>query len=466
MLNKARNLIKLISPERASNNYDWRLIGECLFNIDSTLLPEWIEFSQYQNDSSECKKVWSEMKISTYNLDTLELIAQKGNPDGYQLYRDSILNLLVNESLDNTYFSIAKLLTEICQYFKYTTNKQWYKFETHRWIKTDINEIYYIIREKLVPMFQKLQNVFHKSYSINKNSTDLEKITQTQTIISQLCLVAYCRNVIKEYIDLVYDPDFHKQVDKKKYLICFNNGVYDMKSNIFRDGYPGDCITLCTGYDYLNWDPNNKYNKVITDFFEQIQPDQSAREKLLNTLSNCLIGSDPGDELEAFIGSGSNGKSTLMDLVSVTFGELFFHIDLEQMLSCSVTKHSNNFDLYNKIHHIFSRINHQGRICFLGEKIKSDWTDISILMKYFNQMYGKTNLQFKPFIVSNYEPKFEYSSVTHDKIKTISFTSVFVDTVKNKNQYLRDPYFREINLEWKETFMSMLIQHYKMKNYP
>ena len=54
-------------------------------------------------------------------------------------------------------------------------------------------------------------------------------------------------------------------MDSNPYLLCFENGVYDFKTNEFRQGYPSDYITKSTGRNYIKYDENNqKLKKLVS----------------------------------------------------------------------------------------------------------------------------------------------------------------------------------------------------------
>ena len=40
-------------------------------------------------------------------------------------------------------------------------------------------------------------------------------------------------------------------IDENRNLLCCNNGVYDFKNEIFREGYPDDYLSLCTDINYI-----------------------------------------------------------------------------------------------------------------------------------------------------------------------------------------------------------------------
>ena len=46
------------------------------------------------------------------------------------------------------------------------------------------------------------------------------------------------------------------------YIIGFNNGVYDLRTHVFRDGNCDDYISMTTCYDYEN-NHTTKYNNLL-----------------------------------------------------------------------------------------------------------------------------------------------------------------------------------------------------------
>jgi P4 family phage/plasmid primase-like protien len=130
-------------------------------------------------------------------------------------------------------------------------------------------------------------------------------------------------NVMKECKELFFDEDFTKKVDANKDLIAFNNGVFDLVKMELRDGKPEDYISFSTEIDY---DPEKPYYEyavwpAIDKFIKQVLPDVEVREYFMKHLATCLIGGNPAQKFHILTGSGSNGKSMIMNLLSKALGD-------------------------------------------------------------------------------------------------------------------------------------------------
>jgi phage/plasmid-associated DNA primase len=268
---------------------------------------------------------------------------------------------------------------------------------------------------------------------------------------------------IKKCVESAYDPNFFKRLDKNVNLICFNNGVYDLNTNKFRIGHPGDYISLCTHYEYVEYNNNSVYHKEIKYYFKKIQPNKTMRNYLLTVLAACLTGSVSDINSYIFIGKKSNGSSKLMEFMRYTFGDLFKQID--------PTLWVQGKNLGDK-HLLVSKENGK-RICVLDDTQDNNITDIDF-MKIINvsTLPRKSNdlttePHFKSFLLRNYLPivRLDDNNYTLKNIKVIHFPSEFflyrsVSNLK-ENQFWADTKLSECLLKWKQTFMSILIHYYK-----
>jgi P4 family phage/plasmid primase-like protien len=123
-------------------------------------------------------------------------------------------------------------------------------------------------------------------------------------------------------MELLYDDDFYRNVDTNKQLMGFTNGVLDFKNKLFRIGNPQDYITKTTGIPYIPHDElkTDDINN-ITDFMSQLFPVVELNTYMWEHLASVLIGTNINQTFNIYLGSGSNGKSILTDLMSQTLGE-------------------------------------------------------------------------------------------------------------------------------------------------
>jgi phage/plasmid-associated DNA primase len=110
------------------------------------------------------------------------------------------------------------------------------------------------------------------------------------------------------------------------YLLGFNNGVYDLLADEFRDYTFNDYITITTKYDYKPPDYNIKENQELKEelatLIETIHPDPDYRLLYLQTLASGLDGR-AYQKLFLFNGQGGNGKGLTGSLMDITLGEYY-----------------------------------------------------------------------------------------------------------------------------------------------
>jgi P4 family phage/plasmid primase-like protien len=215
----------------------------------------------------------------------------------------------------------------------------WYHFEDHRWVKDNSNSLrlslsgrfFQLYREKLNFYYRKMCVLEEKvlTKEIQKDDPEIEKLSHLlkngEKNIKKLKQCSDKNNISKELADIFYDRDFITKMDKDKYLICFSNGVIDIKNKVFRKGYPDDYITKSTGIEYK---PLQEWKRAqpeifanIWDFFEKVFPIENIRKYMIDHLASCLIGQNINQTFTIYRGRGSNGKSLLTDFMALALGE-------------------------------------------------------------------------------------------------------------------------------------------------
>ena len=484
ILVEAKNLVKILSRKRASDYDTWIRVGKCLHNIDYRLLADWIAFSKTTSRDNfkvgECEILWKKFKPSSYTMASLHFFASQDNPAKYSEMKEAKINGLIKNGLDASHNSIAKLLMEKYKFaYKCASIKHdlWYEYKNHRWIKTDCaytlrnrisDELTVIYSDKQASLYgsSKDKQGFEKEQCINE-------ATYISKVIKQLNNNTFKNGVIKECAYISYDPNFLKNLDENIYLICFENGVYDLEADIFRDGCPDDYVSLCTNYKYHKYDENDEISKEIQDFFKKIQPDKEMREYLLTLMSTCLAGSISEENFYVFTGSGANGKSKLMELLKYTLGDLFKPMDIGVLTQKRTSSSAATPELADKkgiraCPFDEPRANDEINTGFM--KIFTGGDTIMARALFCDPIYYKP--QFKPFLLCNHLPNIHADDDgTWRRLKVIPFLSKFIkasDITKKqkkngleKGQYWADNNLSEKLPEWKEMFIGMLVEYYR-----
>lgn len=483
LLIEAKNLVKLFSIKRAEDYFSWYQVGKCLYNIDYRLLDDWIEFSKKcpkKFREGECEKLWKKMKNSNYTMATLHYFASQDNFEKYQQMKEEKINKLIQDGLEASHNTIAKLLMEKYKFaYKCASIKHdvWYEFKNHRWIEIDsAYTLRNLISDELIQEYAKRQLNLYDTYKQQEGylrDKCLEEASRISKVIKQLNNSTFKNGVIKECAYISYDPNFLKNLDENNYLLCFENGVYDLESDNFRPGCPDDYISLSTGYNYIELDENDSIAKEIQDFLEKIQTEKIMREYLMTLLSTCLAGSISEESFYVFIGSGANGKSKIMELLKYTLGDYFKPMDIRLLTEKRSSSSSASPEVADK----------KGiRACPFDEPKATDEINTGF-MKIFTggdvitaralfrePIYFKP--QFKPFLLCNHLPNIKADDDgTWRRLKVVPFSSKFIKsseaTKKMRKEGLKDNQFWADNKlseklpEWKQTFMGMLIKYYK-----
>jgi P4 family phage/plasmid primase-like protien len=222
------------------------------------------------------------------------------------------------------------------------TKPIWYHFENHRWVKDNSNSLRLSLSSRFYELYdQKLLFYGRKmcvyqdklvAKEITLESPEMKEMNKLEIRlkngaknIKKLKQCSDKNNIYKELADIFYDRDFMTKMDKDKYLICFSNGVIDIKNKTFRKGYPDDYITKSTGIEYK---PLQEWKRMspevfanIWDFFEKVFPIENIRKYMIDHLASCLIGQNINQTFTIYRGRGSNGKSLLTDFMALALGE-------------------------------------------------------------------------------------------------------------------------------------------------
>ena len=360
-----RLALECLSADRAVSYPSWLAVGMCLHNIDPSeeMFQVWMEFSSKSSKSSENNvsnlfREWTRWGRSSddrqYTIRSLHSWAIADNPKLHRKIMDGSFVDFVEREVDATHTHIARLMKRMYgnTYCASVDSKKvdWYEFTGNYWKKlpqgidlrnkmtTEVAQVISNTREKIRNRMLNLNND-ERSFE----ETRLKKMTKIEQC---LYTAGFKDSVMKECVGLFYEEEFSQKLNSNQYLIGFNNGVLDLhavreKGNgekeyyvQFRKAEPTDFVSFmagryltknCEPIDYVEYDPNNEdqmeIHAGIDDFMSKVFPRTELRTYMWKKLASCLEGANKEQTYDTWIGVGGNGKSKLVDLMSMVLGD-------------------------------------------------------------------------------------------------------------------------------------------------
>ena len=315
-------VVDILSADRANKYDEWIRVGWCLRNIDYRLLDKWIDFSKKSSKfvDGECEKVWNLMRDDGLGLGTLYMWAKQDNKDAFEKIIENDLFSLISSSSSKTHHDIGKVIHFLYKYeFVCISIKHnfWYEFKNHRWFPCDSA---HTLRSRLSTEVVK-KYCAASAHFANKASTEddadqrdryTEKSKKLLEIANKLKDCPFKENILKECRDLFYVEKFEEKLDSRCHLIGFENGVYDLEVDEFREGRPEDYISFSTGINYVDYDETCDEMKGVKDFLSKVFTKEDIRDYVMKVLSSFMNGNIREERFHIWTGCGCHAKDAMI----------------------------------------------------------------------------------------------------------------------------------------------------------
>ena len=509
-----RLTLECLSADRASSYQSWIEIGWCLHNINPSeeMFQTWMDFSSKSTKSSQnnigellrqWNRAWGRSSSERYfTIRSLHMWAKKDNPKKYkEIMNESYMNFVESE-VDATHTHIARLMKRMYEnnYCAAVDSKKvdWYEFTGNYWKKlaqgidlrnkmtTEVAQVIADTRSKFRPRFDDMTNGEHRTFE----ETRMKKLFKIEQC---LYTSGFKDSVMKECVGLFYEEDFAQKLNSKQYLIGFNNGVIDLhgirtkedgtKEYVvnFRKSEPTDFITFmagrcvtkgCDPIDYIEYNPNDpdqaKINAEIDDFMAKLFPRPELRTYMWRKLASCLEGANKEQTYETWIGVGGNGKSKLVDLMSMVLGDYASSLQSTAMTRKRPESGAANPDIMairNK--RFIYMAEPDDREPLNTSRMKQFTGEDDVEARGLFEEQTKFKITGKIFMLCNAFPAINtMDRGTWRRVRAVPFESKFVDPSSEKENPKENIYYRDNQLdtnlkEWRTLFMSRLIYIYK-----
>jgi P4 family phage/plasmid primase-like protien len=474
-LRRVKNLVALLNPERADKYEDWLHIGFCLYNIDTSLLNIWIDFSRQSAKfkEGECEKMWNvNFRNNDFTIASLYRWVREDNPTEFIKFLESEVSDIIKQSIKSasfgTSYDVAKVIHQLHR-FDYVCgslkHNEWYVFRGHRWIPEENGySINNIINEKIYDEYLKVSNLFQQM-AMNASGKDKENLLDLQiktlTFSKTLHTTKFKKDVITECAILFYDRDFFQKLDEKRNLIGFENGILDLDTMKFRDGYPEDFLTFTTKINYFPYKAEDEKIKQVEKFFCDILPDDHTRTYVLKFLGTCLQGHVPDEKFYIWTGGGGNGKSLTIKLLLDSLGDYGTIIPVSLLTRKRAASNVASPEL--------AKLKGK-RFCVFQEPENDDVIQVGLMKELTGNdkiqaraLYGapvEFYPQFKTLLACNKLPEIPSTDGgTWRRIRVVPFEIQFVDNPVEVHERKKDPDLRRDMETWHQAFMSILVYY-------
>jgi P4 family phage/plasmid primase-like protien len=483
-----------LNPERADSYERWVQVALCLHNIHPDLLDVFLDFSSQDEkkyNEADCIQKWNSL---TFRNDgdrmgegTLRYWSREDDRDGYDEIESRNIERLVVASRACTEHDVAAVIfgkfrdAYKCSDFR---NNIWYRWTGHIWRETDSGV------DLLMKLSKQVAKVFFdKEFALMQEMSqrgltectgegegrkdcgvceycklDHEKSDYHHVFI-QLKKTAFKANIMKECRELFFDEEFTKKIDANKDLIAFNNGILDMTTAdfAFRDGKPEDYISFSTGIDF---DPKRNYYDYpawpeVEMFIKKVLPDKEVREYFMKHLATNLSGGNLAQKFHIMTGSGSNGKSMIMNLLSKSLGDYSCTVPISLVTQKRKSSGSAAPEVARLKGRRFVTMQEPDETIALNTGLMKELTSgEKVFARDLFKSGSEFEIQAKFHLACNDKPKINTTDGgTWRRLVVINFTSKFVTNPTGPNEFPLDEsiQFKVNSVEWATPFLAYMV---------
>jgi P4 family phage/plasmid primase-like protien len=465
-------------------------------NIDQ-LRRDWIKGTMRRVNGSPSLKMGS-----------LKLWARDDNPVKYsEIIDGDIISYITKAAITftgGTHHHVAKMIHKLFyDCYKCTVDGRsvdWYEFSEHTWnpmpqalqLKTHITDD---LAKKVDSARYSLKGPESNDPDYDtKSKTFQENMTKLLKLQQNLYNATFKESVMKEAVQLFYDQEFYKKINQNPYLIGCANGILNLRDPVFdhagqpirykptiSNGTASDYVTLKIGVtpdgkdaiEYKPYDPNDPIQQDIMNFFMKLFPDPELREYVLTLMAGCLEGSNKEQCFYIMTGSGGNGKSKFVELMTSVLGQYAGSLSATALTRKRPDSQSANPDIMSikSCRFIEMKEPDEGEPLNTARMKQFSGEDFVEARGLFKDQ-ERFKITGKIFLACNRMPPIHsMDGGTWRRIRVIPFDSRFVpaaDPMVNPDRHIypRDDMLDERIKSWRVPFFSLLVHYYETKYCP
>ena len=507
-----RFVMECLSDERAAKYETWIRVGWCLHNIDPSEenFQLWMDFSNRSGKSSgnnvaQLRRDWFNgwrkhddgPRLSERSL---RKWARDDNMAKYKEIESEYLGEFIRQEVEPTHHHIALLMKKMygMTYIASVTAKytDWFKYDDEANMWKRLNQGIELRMKICSQVAKEISNAKQKIWSqIEKAPKDTgevlkEKIKSLLKVETSLYNSGFSESVMKMAVQEFYEEDFQAKLNINGNLFACRNGMIELRVPgadgrdhvVFRQGRPEDYMSFMAGQnlpemagiDYTRYDAADPRQAEIADFFSKLFPNPEVRRYTLRLLASCLEGFNREQCFYIATGVGGNGKSKLVELMRMTFGDYQTSLQSTVLTRKRPESGAANPDI------MAAKCR---RFIYLQEPDDKEPMNTSRMKQFSGEdmvearaLYGdqeKFVIMGKLFMMCNkLPPVTTMDRGTWRRIRVIEFVSKFVlpdhpeFLAGRPNVFLMDPMLDKKLRSWREPFLALLVHIYETEYIP
>ncbi len=506
-------VMNCLTEERADAYETWIRVGWCLHNIEPSeeMFKLWTDFSKKSakfnyNNMNELRRDWfGRMRKEGDGPRLTELSLRKwardDNPEAYKEIIDRNILEYIRNHVDATHFHIARLMKKLygSNYIASIGSKstEWYFYDDFINMWKHLNQgiqlrrnISFEVAEYISKARDKIRLDMLRATTEEAREPLNAKMAKLLKVEQSLYNTGFTEATMKMASTFFYEEDFQTKLNSNVMLFGCKNGVLELRATtptnptphvLFRDGRPEDFVSFLAGQNGQEVPPINyipfkdlsdeqlMYLADIQDFFRKIIPRDDLRAYVLRLIASCLEGTNREQCYYIFTGGGGNGKSKLMDLCRLTFGDYWSSLPTTVLTRKRPDSGAANPEIMAiKYRRFITMQEPDEREPLNTSRMKQFSGEDIIEARGLFQDQEKFKVTGKLFMMCNRLPPIHsMDGGTWRRIRVVPFESKFVTPddedykAKKANVYLRDPELDNKLMLWRETFFSYIVNIYE-----
>jgi P4 family phage/plasmid primase-like protien len=446
-------LLECYLPKRCEKYRHWIRIGIALHNYfkgSNEGFSVWCQWSQKcpeKFDLGVCKKKWKEFEKTNlkYNIGSLIYWAKRDNPEQFTKIIAVTYTSRAYYAINNDYRT-AELIYDICKnefvgYIDEKSNTYWYWFNgVHLVPDHGCMRLKKQISVEIVSIYERIKQHYEKKIALTEEEADIEafkkKIKACDKMVYKLSSNGYKKCLIDECRQFFMRDELPKLMNTNPDILVFNNGVYDLNELCFRGGCPEDLTNLSCK---INYKPNQDTSD-IKHFLKSVLYYDEVVHYTCKLLASCCSGRI-NDQLFHFLtGVGSNGKSTLLNIIDEAFGQYYTVTDATTLIGKDNNAGQASPHMYKLLSKRLVGISESSDGCLNIERFKKITGNDKISIRGLYKEEEDIRLQCKFLMISNQPPNVpSHDYATWRRIRCIDCQCKFVDNPTKEKEFKKDP---------------------------